>query len=89
MTPAKTPPPCPARRSTTAGWAGDDGCRHQYDLADTTVELAISKGRHNGRVLELRQVTRRKPGRSDTSRQVHILTTRPAGDLPAPASSTG
>jgi hypothetical protein len=48
------------------------------------VELAISKGRHKGRVLELRQVTRRQPGRGDTSRQVHILTTRPAGDLPAP-----
>ena len=31
-------------------------------------------------MLTLRQVTRRKPG--DT-RQVHILTTRPAGDLPA------
>ena len=88
MTPAKTPPPC--RRSLhPAGWAGDDGCQHQYDLADTTVELAISKGRHTGRVLELRQVTRRKPDRGDTSRQVHILTTRPAGDLPPPASSTG
>jgi hypothetical protein len=48
------------------------------------VELAISKGRHTGRVLELRQVIRRKPDRGDTSRQVHILTTRPAGDLPAP-----
>jgi hypothetical protein len=43
-------------------------------------EAAISEGEHKGRVLTLRQVTRRKPG--DT-RQVHILTTRPAGDLPA------
>ena len=33
-------------------------------------------------MLTLRQVTRRKPG--DT-RQVHILTTRPAADLPAAA----
>jgi hypothetical protein len=80
----KDAPALPGEAFTTAGWAGDDGRQHQYDLADTTVELAISKGRHKGRVLELRQVTRRKPGRGDTSRQVHLLTTRPAGDLPAP-----
>ena len=80
----KDAPALPGEAFTTAGWAGDDVRQHQYDLADTTVELAISKGRHKGRVLELRQVTRRKPGRGDTSRQVHILTTRPAGDLPAP-----
>jgi hypothetical protein len=80
----KDAPALPGEAFTTAGSAGDDGCQHQYDLAGTSVELAISKGRHKGRVLELRQVTRRQPGRGDTSRQVHILTTRPAGDLPAP-----
>ena len=42
--------------------------------------MTISEGEHKGRVLELRQVTRRKPG--DT-RQMHILTTRPAAALPA------
>ena len=34
-------------------------------------------------MLSLRQVTRREPGRGGTDRQVHILTTRGAGDLPA------
>ena len=45
-------------------------------------DLTVSEGEHKGRVLTLRQVTRRKPG--DT-RQVHILTTRPAAALPAAA----
>ena len=86
----KDAPALPAKPSPRPGRAGDDGCQHQYDLADTTVELRISKGRHTGRVLELRQVTRRKPDRGDTSRQVHILTTRPAAvTRPPPASSTG
>jgi hypothetical protein len=43
-------------------------------------EVTISEGEHKGRVLTLRQVTRRKPG--DT-RQVNVLTTRPAAALPA------
>ena len=34
-------------------------------------------------MLSLRQITRRKPGRGGDGRQVHILTTRPAADLPA------
>ena len=65
-----------------ASCTGDDGREHAYDLADTTTGLTVSDGEHKGRVLELRQVTRRKPG--DT-RQVRILTTRPAADLPAAA----
>ncbi len=73
-------PPVASAAFATATWTGDDGRSHGYDLADTTVDLTVSTGTHKGRVLSLRQVTRRKPG--DT-RQVHILTTRPAGDLPA------
>jgi transposase-like protein len=63
-------------------WTGDDGREHAYDLADTMTEMTIGEGEHKGRVLTLRQVTRRKPG--DT-RQVRILTTRPAAALPAAA----
>jgi len=76
-------PALPGEAFTTASWTGDDGRQRDYDLADTAVDLAISKGRHKGRVLALRQVTRRKPGRGGADRQAHILTTRPAGDLPA------
>ena len=78
----KAIPALPGAAFATASWTGDDGRSRDYDLADSTVDLAISKGEQKGRVLTLRQVTRRKPG--DT-RQVHILTTRPAGDLPAAA----
>ena len=73
----------PAEAFTTASWTGGDGRSRQYDLADTTVDLAISEGRHKGRVLALRQVTRRKSGRGGVSHQIDILTTRPPGDLPA------
>jgi len=75
-------PALPASAFTTASWAGDDGRQRDYDLADTAVELTISTGRHKGRALALRQVTRRKPSRGG-GRQVHILTTREPGDLPA------
>ena len=75
-------PDLPGDAFSAAGWTGDDGRKHTYDLADTTISLTVSDGEHKGRVLELRQVTRRKPG--DT-RQVHILTTRPAAALPAAA----
>ena len=75
-------PDLPGTAFATASCAGDDGRPRSYDLADTTTDLAISEGEHKGRVLSLRQVTRRKPG--DT-RQVHILTTREPGDLPAAA----
>jgi transposase len=75
-------PDLPEDAFSAASWAGDDGREHTYDLADTMTEVRISEGEHKGRVLELRQVTRRKPG--DT-RQIHILTTRPAAALPAAA----
>ena len=75
-------PDLPGEAFTAASWAGDDGRTREYDLADTTISLTVSDGEHKGRVLQLREVTRRKPG--DT-RQVHILTTRPAAALPAAA----
>src|SRR5712691_5029216 len=73
-------PDLPEDAFSAAGWTGDDGREHAYDLADTTTGVTISEGEHKGRVLSLRQVTRRKPG---DARQVHILTTRPAAALPA------
>ena len=75
-------PDLPGTAFAMASCTGDDGREHAYDLADTTTDLTVSEGEHKGRVLTLRQVTRRKPG--DT-RQVRILTTRPAADLPAAA----
>jgi hypothetical protein len=78
----KDAPALPAGAFTTAIWTGDDGRSHDYDLAESAVDLAISEGRHKGRVLSLRQVTRRKPGRGG-DHQVDILTTRSPDDLPA------
>src|SRR5487761_1871054 len=75
-------PDLPGDDFSAASWAGDDGREHTYDLAGTMTEITISEGEHKGRVLELRQVTRRKPG---DPRQVHLLTTRPAAALPAAA----
>jgi len=75
-------PDLPGTAFAMASCTGDDGREHAFDLADTTTDLTISEGEHKGRVLTLRQVTRRKPG---DPRQVHILTTRPAADLPAAA----
>ena len=65
---------------TTISWAGDDGRARSYDLAESSIELPVTSGRHKGDVLALRQVTRR-----DKDRQVHILTTRDAAALPAAA----
>ena len=75
-------PDLPEDAFSAASWPGDDGRTRDYDLADTTISLIVSEGEHKGRVLQLRQVTRRKPGHT---RQVHILTTRPAAALPAAA----
>ena len=79
----KVIPAQPAEAFATASWTGDDGRGRDYDLAESAVDLAISTGKHKGRVLRLRQVTRRKPGRGGASHQVHILTTRSPDDLPA------
>ena len=70
---------------TAVTWAGDDGRPRQYDLADTDITLEVRSGEHKGRVLQLRQVTRRKPAKGGAMRQAHILTTRDRDDLPAPA----
>ncbi len=78
-------PDLPGDQFTTVTWAGDDGKPREYDLADTGVQLTVSTGRHKGRVLDLRQVTRRKPAKDGLMRQAHILTTRRRDDLPAAA----
>ena len=65
---------------TTMTWTGDDGRERGYDLAETSISLPVASGEHKGEVLTLRQVTRR-----DKDRQVHILTSRDAALLPAPA----
>ncbi|MGH3259735.1 MAG: putative transposase, partial [Streptosporangiaceae bacterium] len=70
-------PDLPAESFTTASVTGDDGRDRTYDLADTSIELPVTSGKHKGDVLELRQVTRR-----DKGRQIHILTTRDAAALP-------
>ncbi len=76
-------PDLPGAAFVTASWPGHDGRMRAYELADTDVQLTVTTGRHKGRVLDLRQVTRRKPGHDGAIRQAHILTTRSRGDLPA------
>lgn len=70
---------------TTVTFTGGDGKPRGYDLADTDVQITAGSGTRKGRVLELRQVTRRKPVPGGTMRQAHILTTRSRGELPAAA----
>jgi len=74
-------PDLPADAFTTITCADDRGREHQYDLADTTVELGISDGPRKGQTVTLRQVTRRVPARAGATRQIHALTSRT--DLPA------
>ena len=78
-------PDLPDDQFTAVTWAGDDGKPREYDLADTGVQLTVRSGRHKGRVLDLRQVTRRKPAKGGGMRQARILTTCGRDDLPAPA----
>ena len=78
-------PDLPDDEFTTVSFAGDDGREREYDLADTDVQITVGSGEHKGRVLDLRQVTRRKPGRDGALRQAHILTTHKRDDLPAAA----
>jgi hypothetical protein len=54
---------------------------HEYDLADTAVELGISEGPRKGQTVTLRQVTRRVSAKAGGTRQIHMLTSR--DDLPA------
>ena len=73
-------PGLPADAFSVVTHAGDDGRPREYDLAEAAIELAVTKGAHKGETLTLRQVTRR-----DKGKQVHVLTTRQAGDLPPAA----
>jgi transposase len=69
-------PDLPADTFTTITCT-DDRCReHEYDLADTTVELGIHDGPRKGQTVSLRQVTRRVPARGGGTRQIHALTSR-------------
>ena len=74
-------PDLPADAFTTVTCADDRGREHEYDLADTTVELVIKEGPRKGQAVSLRQVTRRVPARGGGTRQIHALTSR--DDLPA------
>jgi len=77
-------PDLPADAFTTITCADDRGREHQYDLADTTVELGISDGPRKGQTVTLRQVTRRVPAKAGATRQIHALTSRtglPAGEV--------
>ena len=69
-------PDLPAEEFTTITCTDDRGRAHEYDLADTTVELGISEGPRKGQTVTLRQVTRRVPARAGGTRQIHALTSR-------------
>jgi transposase len=71
----------PAAAFTTVTCTDDRGRSHEYELADTTAELAITEGQRKGEHVTLRQVTRREPASGGAIRQVHTLTSRT--DLPA------
>jgi hypothetical protein len=69
-------PDVPAAEFTTITCTDDRGRAHEYDIADTTVELGISQGPRKDQTVTLRQVTRRVPARGDGTRQIHALTSR-------------
>jgi len=75
--PGKGIPGLPGDQFSVVSHIGGDGRAREYELAESAVELAITKGERKGKTLPLRQVTRR-----DKGRQVHILTDREPGDLP-------
>jgi hypothetical protein len=73
----KSPAPdLPADAFATVTCTDDRGRAHEYDLADTTVELGISDGPRKGQTVTLRQVTRRVPAKAGAIRQIHTLTSR-------------
>jgi transposase len=74
-------PDLPADAFTTFTCADDRGRAHEYELADSTVELGISEGPRKGQTVTLRQVTRLVPAKAGATRQIHALTSRT--DLPA------
>jgi transposase-like protein len=69
-------PDLPAEEFTTVACTDDRGRAHEYELADTTVELGISDGPRKGQTVTLRQVSRRIPARAGVTRQIHALTSR-------------
>jgi transposase-like protein len=69
-------PDLPAEEFTTVACTDDRGRAHEYELADTTVELGISDGPRKGQTVTLRQVSRRVPARAGVTRQIHALTSR-------------
>jgi transposase-like protein len=69
-------PDLPAEEFTTVACTDDRGRAHDYELADTTVELGISDGPRKGQTVTLRQVSRRVPARAGVTRQIHALTSR-------------
>jgi lambda repressor-like predicted transcriptional regulator len=73
-------PDVPAETFTTITCTDDRGRHHEYELADSTVDLAINEGPRKGQTVTLRQVTRRVPAKAGATRQIHTLTTR--DDLP-------
>ena len=56
-------PDLPAEVFTTVACTDDRGRAHEYELADSTVELSISEGPRKGQTVTLRQVTRRVPAK--------------------------
>src|SRR5271165_420460 len=78
--PGKDIPDLPADQfsTVTVTHTGDDGRAREYKLAESAAGLAIAKGGRKGETVRLRQVTR-----LDKGKQVHVLTDRQAGDLPA------
>jgi transposase-like protein len=74
-------PDLSAAEFTKAACTDDRDRRHEYELADSTVELGISEGPRKGQTVTLRQVTRRVPAKAGGTRQIHTLTSRE--DLPA------
>jgi lambda repressor-like predicted transcriptional regulator len=69
-------PDLPAEGFTAITCTDDRGGRHEYELADTTVELGISEGPRKGQAVSLRQVTRLVSARAGGTRQIHVLTSR-------------
>ena len=69
-------PDLPAETFTTVTCTDDRDRRHEYDLADTTAELAVNEGPRKGQTVSLRQVTRRVPA----TRRRHPAD--PCADLP-------
>ena len=77
-------PDLPAEVFTTVTCTDDRGRAHEYELADTTVELGIGEGPRKGQTVTLRQVTRLVPakaGRHPADPRPTSRTGLPAGEV--------